>query len=265
LQRSIVGARRWEYLPGTDGEAAYIKELYQEEMNLPAGGTKVVLLRGAAATEESVRKFAPQSYLLHISTHGFFAEEDRQSALQGADAPAAVARGGAVATVRGYSPGLLSGLVFAGANEPVTAGDDADIAALPDDGILTADEIASLPLGGAQLVVLSACETGLGESAGGEGLLGIQRAFQVAGARATIATLWKINDEATRAIMEEFYRNYLERHLPPLEALREAQRWALKHPELANRGVAPPDDAEVPPKRLPPQFWAAFTLSGDWR
>jgi CHAT domain-containing protein len=65
--------------------------------------------------------------------------------------------------------------------------------------------------------------------------------------------------------MEEFYRNYLERHLPPLEALREAQRWALKHPELANRGVAPPDDAEVPPKRLPPQFWAAFTLSGDWR
>jgi CHAT domain-containing protein len=135
---------------------------------------------------------------------------------------------------------------------------------MPDDGILTAEEIGFLPLGGAQLVVLSACESGLGESAGGEGLLGIQRAFQVAGARTTIATLWKVNDEATRRIMEEFYRNYLEREMSPLEALRAAQLWALNNPQLVARGADSPADAAMT-SRLPPQFWAAFTLSGDWR
>ncbi len=139
-----------------------------------------------------------------------------------------------------------------------------NMATMQDDGYLSADEIALMPLGGAELVVLSACESGLGQTAGGEGMLGIQRAFQVAGARSTIATLWKVNDEATRRIMEEFYRNYLTKKMSPLEALRAAQLWALNNPDLVPRGADPPADAESV-RRLPPRYWAAFTLSGDWR
>ncbi|HMP04765.1 MAG TPA: CHAT domain-containing protein, partial [Lacipirellulaceae bacterium] len=122
--------------------------------------------------------------------------------------------------------------------------------------------IAMLPLGNVQLVVLSACETGLGESAGGEGLLGIQRAFQVSGVRSTIASLWKVSDSATRQIMAEFYSNYLKKGMSPLDALREAQLWALRNPDL--RGAAPPE-AELKMRRLSPRLWAAFTISGDWR
>jgi CHAT domain-containing protein len=113
-----------------------------------------------------------------------------------------------------------------------------------------------------RLAVLSACETGLGETAGGEGLLGMQRAFQVAGVRATIATLWKVNDLATRRIMEQFYRNYLEQEMSPLDALRAAQIWALRNPELVPRGADAPEGQR---SALPPEFWAAFVLSGDWR
>jgi CHAT domain-containing protein len=211
--------------------------------------------------------------LLHLATHGFFAAEDKKSALAAADPGATMGRGHPfgerLAAVRGHSPGLLSGLVLAGANHPPEVPDDLGaLAELPDDGILTADEIAMLPLGGVQLAVLSACESGLGETAGGEGLLGIQRAFQVAGARATIATLWKVNDETTRRIMEEFYRRYLatdaQQRMSALESLRAAQLWALNNPDLVPRGADAPDDAPAT-GRLPPKFWAAFTLSGDWR
>ena len=97
----------------------------------------------------------------------------------------------------GTNPDLLSGLAFAGANcEPVPG---------EDDGIMTAQEIAFLRLDGVETAVLSACQTGLGEFAGGEGLIGIQRAFQVAGVRTTVASLWKVDDQATRKLMELFY------------------------------------------------------------
>ena len=104
--------------------------------------------------------------------------------------------------VVGFHPGLLSGLALAGANRPPEPGQD--------DGILTALEVAELDLAGVELVVLSACETGLGQSAGGEGLLGLQRAFQVAGPtpwsppsgmhdKGPVAALWDVNDLKTRA------------------------------------------------------------------
>ena len=134
----------------------------------------------------------------------------------------------------------MSGLVFAGANQLEQ----------PDrhDGILTAAEIAFLPVEGVELVTLSACETGLGVSAAGEGLLGVQRAFQVSGARSTVATLWKVDDLATRRLMERFYDNLWDKKMSRLQALRGAQLWMLKSTEYAL-----------------PVYWAAFQLSGDWR
>jgi CHAT domain-containing protein/tetratricopeptide (TPR) repeat protein len=269
-QQAITGEFSWNFLPGTESEAAYVANAYRREMKLPVGSERIVDLRGSEATEEAFRAAAAECYLLHLATHGFFAADEEAAAGAGGAAAIAAQRdnpfGERLAQVRGHSPGLLSGLVLAGANQPPEIpADPAQLAAMPDDGYLTADEIAQLPLTSAQLVVMSACESGLGEAAGGEGLLGIQRAFQVAGARSSIATLWKVNDEATRRIMEEFYRGYLQEAKSPLEALRAAQRWALNNPDLVPRGVAPPAGRGTASKRLPPRYWAAFTLSGDWR
>ena len=94
----------------------------------------------------------------------------------------------------GHEPGLLSGLALAGANQAGRGRPASDA----DNGILTAEEIGAQNLDGVQLVMLSACETGLGKAAGGEGLLGLQRSFQSAGARAVVASLWKVPDEETQ-------------------------------------------------------------------
>jgi CHAT domain-containing protein len=131
---------------------------------------------------------------------------------------------------------------------------------------MTAEELAFLPLEGVNLAVLSACETGLGEVAGGEGLLGIQRSFQIAGTQSVVASLWKVNDAATRRLMQEFYTNYLEREMTMLDALRETQLWALNHPSDVPRGtVRERQELDTAHQRLSPQYWAAFVLSGDWR
>ncbi len=140
---------------------------------------KAVELDGPDATEEAFRRQAPQHSYLHLATHGYFAPAGLRSALGPRDpkgaGPGIDILGGA--GVAGFHPGLLSGIVLAGANRrPTPIGQD--------DGILTALEVAELDLSGVDLVVLSACETGLGEVAGGEGLMGLQRAFHVAGARA---------------------------------------------------------------------------------
>jgi CHAT domain-containing protein len=127
-----------------------------------------------------------------------------------------------------------------------------------DDGILTAAEVVTLDLRGVEIVVLSACETGLGQSAGGEGVLGLQRAFQVAGARTVVASLWEVPDEATRALMTRAYENWWSGKQSKLEGLIEAQRRMLKE------GVPGPD-GKPGRGRTPPYYWAAFVLSGDWR
>lgn len=131
-----------------------------------------------------------------------------------------------------------------------------------DDGILTAQEISFLPLDGVETVVLSACQTGLGEVAGGEGLIGIQRAFQVAGVNTTIASLWKVNDHATRVLMERFYRNLWDREMSHLDALREAQIYILNSPNSVRSLEV---DSQEETQRASPEFWGAFQLSGDWR
>ncbi|HMO85191.1 MAG TPA: CHAT domain-containing protein, partial [Lacipirellulaceae bacterium] len=264
--RAATDGSHWDRLPGGAAEVGAIRDLYERLFGL--GPDQIADLRGGEATEAQFRLLAPHCFQLHLATHGFFAAPDRESALSASHlAEAEAAAGGSFSSSRrallGFSPGLLSGLVFAGANDPPELpADGSKLTDIPDDGILTSDEIAMLPLGNVQLVVLSACETGLGESAGGEGLLGIQRAFQVSGVRSTIASLWKVSDSATRQIMAEFYSNYLKKGMSPMDALREAQLWALRNPDL--RGAAPPE-AELKMRRLSPRLWAAFTISGDWR
>jgi len=143
--------------------------------------------------------------------------------------------------VVGYLPGLLSGLVFAGANAEPEPGRD--------NGLLTAEEITYLDLTSADLVVLSACETGLGRPEAGEGMIGLRRAFRMAGARTVISSLWEVDDQATRDLMTLFYENLWRRGMPKLEALRQAQLAILEE----NR------------KRTGhgrPSTWGAFVLDG---
>ena len=140
---------------------------------------------------------------------------------------------------------MLSGIALAGANRrPAPIG--------ADDGILTALEVASLDLSGCDLAVLSACETGLGMTAGGEGLLGLQRAFQVAGAHAVVASLWSVGDKPTQALMARFYENLWRKNLPPAAALREAQLSMLR--EGLDRGLSRPAPRRGPKPSAPLRF-----------
>ena len=160
---------------------------------------------------------------------------------------------------------------MAGANNPSTDSEDTG------DGILRASEIESASLQNVDLVVLSACETGLGKVASGEGLTGLQRAFQIAGARTVIASLWKVDDAATTELMRLFYTNLWEKKMSKLDALREAQLTMLNHYDATTgelRGLGgdrvkvdpnKPAPKPDPTKRLDPRYWAAFQLSGDWR
>ncbi|MGA2621829.1 MAG: tetratricopeptide repeat protein [Thermoguttaceae bacterium] len=255
-------------LPATKTEITAIGKLYTQGFG-PEG---VTILEEKQATKQAFRVEAARHLYLHVATHGFFAPANQRSAL--AAQPREASRFGApqhTAEAGGLHPGLLSGLVLAGANR---AGKQHGLEALNvDDGIATAEEIGTLNLEGVELVMLSACETGLGETAGGEGLVGLQRAFQTASARTVVASLWEVDDKATRTLMIEFYKNLWEKKLGKLEALRQAQLAMLREyapKEGMLRGPSgfspvPPDALAKAHEPLSPFYWAAFVLSGDWR
>ena len=101
-------------------------------------------------------------------------------------------------------------------------------------------------------------------------MLGLQRAFQIAGARTTVTSLWNVSDRATRLLMERFYANICVKGMGKLEALREAQLWMLNEgakSEDVRRGLELPDEGGGLDEygRLPPYYWAGWVLSGDWR
>jgi CHAT domain-containing protein/Tfp pilus assembly protein PilF len=245
------GAQRMHFEPlkETRGEILALRDSFEERFSQ----AKVTMLRKGAATESAVRQEAPRHRWLHLATHGFFAPPEVKSAAQTDKVEAGDLFG--KEGVVGFHPGLLSGLALAGANRPPEPGQD--------DGILTALEVAELDLRQAELVVLSACETGLGKVAGGEGLLGLQRSFQVAGAGSVVASLWSVDDNTTRMLMEQLYDNLWKRKLPKAEALRQAQLYVLR--EGPRRGIMRLEGAAPPPRVSPPYYWAAFVLSGDWR
>jgi CHAT domain-containing protein len=240
---------------------------------------RVTLLTGAAVDAARLQRELPAGHgragyrYLHLATHGFFEPppENTVTRRPPLDQLAAEYR----TFVR--NPMLLSGLVLAGANRD------------PARAVLTAEEVAGLDLRGAELVVLSACDTGLGKVASGEGVLGLQRGFHEAGARALAASLWSVSDAATSVLMEEFYHNLWHKRLTRLEALRQAQLAVLRDPgrvearaeqlqrELAKEGpvvalrggskkaVSLPAGGRIDerPRRSHPAYWAAFVLSGD--
>jgi CHAT domain-containing protein len=262
---------KWTFLPGTREEANAIAKLWK-------GGKPPLLMEGKDAHEAAVRDQLPHARYVHLATHAFFADPQVPSAFRydltrEKLVMAGLEMTGRRSTVTGRNPLILSGVVLAGANVPQPH--DEYGAPVGDDGILTAEEVVDLDLGGTELVVLSACETGRGDVAGGEGVFGLQRAFGMAGARTVVASLWQVDDRATQALMTEFYRNLWEKKLGKLEALRQAQltmlrRYDLHAGQLRGQKVVPtdnplPHDKARPWRNLPPFYWAAFVLSGDWR
>jgi len=249
-----TGSLLFPALEFSRSEMVTIRDTFEERFP----DAKVRTLRGDRATEDAFRREAPQCRWMHLATHGFFAPPDLKSALAATKADKDNDRGVQFGRqgISDFNPGLLSGLALSGANVPANADED--------DGILTAVEVAGLDLHGVDLVVLSACETGLGKVAGGEGVLGLQRAFQLSGAKTAVTSLWKIPDRSTSQLMQRFYENLWKRKLSKVDALREAQIWMLK--EGRQRGLDIEDGSKKPTsRRLPPKYWAAFVLSGDWR
>jgi CHAT domain-containing protein len=175
---------------------------------------------------EAALRLVHRPDILHLATHGFFLPEIPSNAQPSTG----------VALERVRNPMQRSGLLLAGASSTLKLWREHKRADERSDGILTADEVASLDLQGTTLVTLSACKTALGEAPSGEGVLGLKRAFLIAGARHLVITLWSITDkEDTRDIMQEFYRNLLS-GAKPVEALRTAQRSALAR-LLSQRGL----------------------------
>jgi CHAT domain-containing protein len=226
-------ALRFGALQGTAEEIAALGKIVPD----------AVVMTGAAASEQALKAAKPP-VLLHVATHGFFLTGDDKAvagarALEfdpGTDSAAAEPVSGPRHWLTQAGPLLRSGLALAGANARVGR----------DDGILTALEVASMDLRGTELVVLSACETGVGEVDAGEGVYGLRRALQIAGARSQVMSLWKVDDAATRDLMIAYY-NDLAKGTGRGKALREAQRALLA-------------DA----KRRHPYYWAAFIPSGAW-
>ena len=206
------------------------------------------LLTGAAATEAAFERAAPGSRVIHMATHGFFLDGS-------CGEPTADSRGVGGLVSESTTPsapndrpsGLrLAGLVLAGANRR----DDG--ARSGEDGILTAEEIAAMNLEGVDWAVLSACDSGLGEPRSGEGVLGLRRAFLIAGARTVIMSLWSVDDASTAAWMRELYR---ARFVEGSDSMRSVALATMR--TLADRRARG--------QSTHPFFWAGFQAGGDWR
>jgi tetratricopeptide (TPR) repeat protein len=230
-------AYHFDRLPGTRAEGERVAALL---------GVRPAL--GAAATEGRLKAECRSPRILHLATHGFFLP-DQQPELRdmapglGGDPIGWAAQGFGAGRLSGpgmENPMLRSGLALAGANSWLKAGHPPEEA---EDGLLTAEDVTSLDLLATELVVLSACETGLGRVHVGEGVFGLRRAFVLAGARTLVMSLWKVPDEQTQQLMVNFYQ-LLRAGEGRAEALRHAQLdLKAKHPE--------------------PFYWGAFICQGD--
>lgn len=211
-------------LPGTKAEIEAVGTV------LKTAGYSVSRHTMAEATEASIKSLKGQS-LVHIATHGYFLPDTDGDAM------------GVSAEHAKNNPLLRSGLILAGAPDPAKEERRADLSG-NDNGVLTAYEAMNLNLEGTSLIVLSACETGLGEVRAGEGVYGLQRAFQVAGARTLLMSLWKVDDAATQLLMTSFYTNWTKTG-NKLKAFKQAQAQLMANPKYKE-----------------PYYWGAFVMLG---
>lgn len=213
-------------LPGTEKERDALLDLFNQHKVTSEDFT------GSGATEDMLKKVSSPS-ILHIATHGFFYGSPPQ------ERKSDDLHYGFSGTILNDNPMLRSGLLLAGCqrkNQDV-------IRSTNEDGIFTAFEASTLSLSNTQLVVMSACETGLGEIKNGEGVFGLQRAFITAGADKIIMSLWKVDDQATQEFMIAFYQIWLKTNDAPA-AFQSAQ-------------------AKIKNTYPAPYYWGAFILTGN--
>ena len=212
-------------LPGTKIEIDVVSKI------LKASGYTVTQREQKVATEANIKGVKGPS-LMHIATHGYFLPDASigSGSAMGVDAENAK-----------NNPLLRSGLILAGAPDPTKEEQVPDLQS-NDNGILTAYEAMNLNLEGTDLIVLSACETGLGDVKAGEGVYGLQRAFLVAGANALVMSLWKVDDAATQMLMTNFYTNWTKGG-NKLKAFKQAQ-------------------LQLMTKYKDPYYWGAFVMMG---
>ncbi len=218
----------WEYLPWTEVEAKTVTTI------LKRSGVNTSLFVNHQASEENFRYLgirARSPHVLHIATHGYFFPEPNKSDQNSASMREPIFK-------MSEHPLIRSGLIMAGANHVWTGGKPFENL---EDGILTAYEVSQMDLSNTELVVLSACETGLGDIKGNEGVYGLQRAFKMAGAKNILMSLWQVPDFATQELMTLFYTNWIQEEMDLPEAFRKAQ-------------------ATIRAKRPDPFYWAGFVL-----
>jgi len=214
-------------LPGTRAEIAHVNSSWTGK-----GSDSAYVYLGASATEDRFKSASQGKRILHLATHGYFLSE-----------PCARAARAEQKGHGGQNPLLISGLLFAGCNLHGIGSDSLGI----DDGILSALEVSALDLRGTEMIVLSACETGLGEIAQSEGVFGIRRAFEMAGGRRVVSSLWPVFDSVTVDIMDKIYRN---RSGTISTTIRNAELTEIK--KCRSAGI--PDH---------PFSWAPFMAIGD--
>jgi CHAT domain-containing protein/tetratricopeptide (TPR) repeat protein len=223
-----MASLRFDRLVAAGKEAEEVESLWRSGNGTKrdeAGG-QALTLTGPAATEDAFKAQAPGRRILHVATHAFSMQE----------------RCGAA----GDNLLHLSGLALAGANQR----QQVPLDGTEEDGILTAEEIASLDLSGVEWAVLSACATGAGPVRSGEGVPGLRRAFEIAGVSTVIMSLWDVEDSAARAWMRRLYEGRLA-GLSTAAAVRQASLDQLESQRRNGRTTHP-------------FFWGAFIAAGDW-
>lgn len=262
---SNVGAFRNERLgvlsdlPGSRIEIDTINSLFEKKF--PNGA--VVRLERDLATENNFRALSHRKRYVHLATHGFFSPPNLNTELLRYDN---VSESRVGVRPRFAHPGLLGGIAFV----PI----DPDSNFGWEDGIMTSLEAQGCDLFGTELVVLSACDSGVGFYANGEGVIGLQRAFHRAGAARVISSLWSVNDDASAELMTRFYAALWGDSLDPADALRVAQLSMIKSPRRfeGSSKLRVPDFGQSTKVRRPktdngafeysdPRFWAGFVVS----
>lgn len=237
--RDVLGGMHFPQLPGTRKEVESLKGVFDSDR------IHSVVYLGREATEGQLKALS-RPEILHLATHGFFLPDIKEEASDPTQMMSVGPRGGTRSfPVRIENPMLRSGLALTGA--ALSLAKKGETSADKDDGIVTAEEVGSLDLWGTKLVVLSACDTGMGEARAGQGVLGLRRAFAQAGVQNLMMTLWPVQDDATGQLMVEFYRKYLATN-DAIGAINAVQRAAIA--TARQKGEQPN-----------PRVWAPFLVS----